>query len=92
MKTHSWFAVVPALVIAACTSKAQAKPDADPAWRPAIDLVLDGFEQHALVAVSDGAGHGQLETRDFFAALATAVLRQPSGIWLSNSATLDIKR
>jgi outer membrane protein OmpA-like peptidoglycan-associated protein len=69
MKTHSWFAVVPALVIAACTSKAQAKPDADPAWRPAIDLVLDGFEQHALVAVSDGAGHGQLETRDFFAAL-----------------------
>ena len=69
MKTLSRFAVIPVLAIAACTSKALAKPDPDPTWRPAIELLLRGFEQHPLVAVSDGAGHGQLETRDFFAAL-----------------------
>src|SRR4030095_13269683 len=38
-------------------------------WRPAIDLVLSAFERYPLVAVSDGAGHGQLETRGFFAAV-----------------------
>lgn len=69
MKTPSPFAVILALGIAASTSKAQAKPDADLTWRPAIDLLLSAFEHYPLVAVSEGAGHGQLETRDFFAAL-----------------------
>ena len=62
-------AVTVALGVAACTSSANAKQAADLTWRPAIDLVLSAFEQHPLVAVSDGAGHGQLETRNFFAAL-----------------------
>jgi outer membrane protein OmpA-like peptidoglycan-associated protein len=69
MKTSSQFAVILAVAIAACTSRAPAKQDADLTWRPAIDLVLSAFEQHPLVALSEGAGHGQLETRDFFAAL-----------------------
>jgi hypothetical protein len=69
MKTPSPFAVIVALGIAACTSKAHAKQDADLRWRPAIDLLLSAFEHYPLVAVSEGAGHGQLETRDFFAAL-----------------------
>jgi outer membrane protein OmpA-like peptidoglycan-associated protein len=69
MKTPSFCAVTVALGIAACTSSANAKQAADLTWRPAIDLVLSAFEQHPLVAVSDGAGHGQLETRNFFAAL-----------------------
>ena len=66
MKTSSPLAVILALAIAACT---QPKPDADLAWRPAIDLILNAFPDHPLVALSEGAGHGQLETRDFFAAL-----------------------
>jgi outer membrane protein OmpA-like peptidoglycan-associated protein len=67
MKTPSPFAVIVALGIAAATSRAHAKQDLT--WRPAIDLVLSAFEQYPLVAVSEGAGHGELETREFFAAL-----------------------
>ena len=69
MKTPARFAVILAVAIAACTSRAGAPRDADLTWRPAVDLILSAFEQHRLVAVSEGAGHGQLETRDFFAAL-----------------------
>ena len=69
MKTPSPFAVIVALGIAACTSRTHAKPDADLTWPPAIDLVFSAFERYPLVAVSEGAGHGQLETRDLFAAL-----------------------
>ena len=67
MKTPSPFAVIVALGIAAATSRAHAKQDVT--WRPAVDLVLSAFEQYPLVAVSEGAGHGELETREFFAAL-----------------------
>ena len=69
MKIPSPFAVIVAAGIAACTSNAHPKQDADLTWRPAVDLILGAFEQHPLVALSEGAGHGQLETRDFFAAL-----------------------
>jgi outer membrane protein OmpA-like peptidoglycan-associated protein len=69
MKTLLQFAVILVLGIAACTSRVHAKQDADLTWRPAIDLVLSAFERHPLVAVSEGAGHGQLETRNFVAAL-----------------------
>ena len=69
MKTLSQFGVILAVGIGACASGAQVKQDADLTWRPAIDLVLSAFERHPLVAVSEGAGHGQLETRDFFANL-----------------------
>jgi hypothetical protein len=64
MKTPARFAVILAVAIAACTSRAGAPQDADLTWRPAVDLVLSGFEQHRLVAVSEGAAHGQLETGD----------------------------
>jgi outer membrane protein OmpA-like peptidoglycan-associated protein len=50
-------------------SSAHGKQDADLTWQPAVDLILGAFEQHPLVALSEGAGHGQLETRDLFAAL-----------------------
>jgi outer membrane protein OmpA-like peptidoglycan-associated protein len=69
MKTLSQFGVILAVGIGACASGAHVKQDANLTWRPAIDLVLSAFEQHPLVAVSDGAGHGQLETRNFVAAL-----------------------
>jgi hypothetical protein len=69
MKSPSPIVLIVALGIAACTSRAQTKQDADLAWRPVIDLVLRAFEQFPLVALSEGAGHGQLETRDFFASL-----------------------
>ena len=69
MKAPARFVVILAVAIAACISRARAPQDAHLTWRPAIDLVLSAFEQHRLVAVSEGAGHGQLETRDFFAAL-----------------------
>jgi outer membrane protein OmpA-like peptidoglycan-associated protein len=69
-KTPFHFAVIVALAAAAaCTSRVDAKPDPDVTWRPAIDLVSSAFERYPLVAVSEGAGHGQLETRDFVAAL-----------------------
>jgi len=69
MKNPAWASVILALGIAAWTSRAHPTQDADLTWRPAIDLVLGAFERYPLVAVSEGAGHGQLETREFFAAL-----------------------
>ena len=58
-----------ALAIAACTSSAHAKQGRDLTWRPATDLVVSAFAHYPLVALSEGAGHGQLETLDFFSAL-----------------------
>ena len=66
MKALSQFAVVLALAIALGV---HAEQDADLSWQPAIDLVLSAFDRHPLVAVSDGAGHGQVETRHFIANL-----------------------
>src|SRR5262249_55001502 len=68
---YTWMKIPPRLIvilavgIPSCMSSA----DADPTWRPAVDLILGAFAQHSLVALSDGAGHGQLETRNLFAAL-----------------------
>jgi outer membrane protein OmpA-like peptidoglycan-associated protein len=93
MKTPSPFAAILTLGMTACTPRAHAKPDADLTWRPAIDLVLSAFEQHPLVAVSEGAGHGQLETRDFFAALIRDRRFAPTVRNLViEFAMLDIKR
>jgi outer membrane protein OmpA-like peptidoglycan-associated protein len=36
---------------------------------PAVEMVLRGFVTHPLVALSDGAGHGQPDTLAFFASL-----------------------
>ena len=68
-RTYDGPAGRPPLTRSAWTSRAHAKQDADLTWRPPIDLVLIAFNQHPLVALCEGAGHGQLETRDFFAAL-----------------------
>lgn len=54
--------------VAACTTASE-KRVAPLRPQPAVDVVLTAFEDHALVALSEGAGHGQLETRDFFAHL-----------------------
>ena len=62
-------AVIVALAIAACTSSPHAKQGRDVTWQPATDLVLSAFARYPLVALSEGAGHGQLETLDFFSAL-----------------------
>jgi hypothetical protein len=53
----------------ACVSGAPGRQDAELQWQPAVAVVLNAFANHPLVAVSEGAGHGQLETRDFFIAL-----------------------
>jgi outer membrane protein OmpA-like peptidoglycan-associated protein len=67
--TPALLAVGVALGIAACTTGVRTTQDRGLTWRPAADLVLDAFEQYPLVALSEGAGHGQLETLDFFSAL-----------------------
>ena len=41
----------------------------DVKWLHAIDLILTAFQTRPLVALSEGAGHGQTETREFFNAL-----------------------
>jgi outer membrane protein OmpA-like peptidoglycan-associated protein len=69
MKKRWSFIVILTVGIAAATATARVKQDTDLTWRPAIDLVLSAFERYPLVALSEGAGHGQLETLDFFAAL-----------------------
>jgi hypothetical protein len=45
--------------------------------RPAVGLILSAFENHPLLALSEGAGHGQLETRDFFTELIGNARYQP---------------
>ncbi len=64
-----------ALVIAAAACRAGAREARDAELRPqhAVDLVLSAFQRYPLVGLSEGAGHGQLETLDFF----TALVRDP---------------
>jgi outer membrane protein OmpA-like peptidoglycan-associated protein len=38
-------------------------------WRPAVDLILSAFQTRPIVALSEGTGHGQTATRNFFGAL-----------------------
>jgi outer membrane protein OmpA-like peptidoglycan-associated protein len=73
MHTIAHHVVTWALAIAACTLVAHARQERDLTWRPANDVVIDAFARHPLVAVSEGAGHGQVETLDFF----TALIRDP---------------
>jgi len=60
-----------ALIVSTTACAAINRNRADVAVRPqpAVDLILSAFDSHPLVALSDGAGHGQLDTRDFFATL-----------------------
>jgi outer membrane protein OmpA-like peptidoglycan-associated protein len=69
MSPHLRLVVVAALGIAACSSSTDERRGTDLEWRPAIAAIAGAFERYPLVALSEGAGHGQLETRDFFAAL-----------------------
>ena len=69
MNTVIRFIVALALGGAACISGPKSAADADLRGRPAVDLILSAFEDYPLVGLSEGAGHGQLETRDFFSTL-----------------------
>ena len=69
LKTTSLFILPLAVGIAVAVSEARLKQSDELKWLPAVDLILGAFQTHPLVALSDGAGHGQTETRDFFNAL-----------------------
>jgi outer membrane protein OmpA-like peptidoglycan-associated protein len=59
------------VAFAAATAACAAPPSDQAALRPqpAVDVILRAFEQHRLVGVSDGAGHGELESLDLFTTL-----------------------
>ncbi len=69
MKTATRLIVALAVSGAACISGADGPADADLRARPAVDLILSAFKRYPVVALSEGAGHGQLETLDFFTTL-----------------------
>ena len=69
MNTMTRFIVALAVGGVSCISGVKGTADADLRERPAVDLILSAFEEHPLVGLSEGAGHGQLETRDFFSTL-----------------------
>jgi outer membrane protein OmpA-like peptidoglycan-associated protein len=58
-----------ALCAAACRPGAAKGREVELRPEPAVDLVLRAFEHHPLVALSEGAGHGQPDTQQFFARL-----------------------
>lgn len=61
--------VAVALSVTACRSGRDKPQDVELRPHHAVDLIIRAFDRYPLVALSDGAGHGQPETRDFFAAL-----------------------
>ena len=61
--------VVIASSAAACLPPAATRHDSDLRPVHAVDLILGGFASHAVVALSDGAGHGQPDTLNFFTTL-----------------------
>lgn len=63
------FIAVFAVTLAGCISGSGGRINADLRERPAVDLILNGLEDCPLVALSEWAGHGQLDTRDFFSTL-----------------------
>jgi outer membrane protein OmpA-like peptidoglycan-associated protein len=69
MNPASRFIVVFAVALDGCISGTCGRTNADLRERPAVDLILNAFEDYPLVALSEGAGHGQLDTRDFFSTL-----------------------
>jgi outer membrane protein OmpA-like peptidoglycan-associated protein len=69
MNTVPLFVVALVIGGASCISGPEGAADGGLRRRPAVDLILSAFEDHALVGLSEGAGHGQLETRDLFSTL-----------------------
>lgn len=69
MKATPSFLAAVAVSIGFTVSAANGTPDGELKWRPAIALILSAFQTHPVVALSEGTGHGQLATRDFFTAL-----------------------
>ena len=69
MNAATSFIVAFAVAFAGCISADDGAADAELRARPAVDLILGAFEHYPLVALSEGAGHGQLETRSLFTTL-----------------------
>src|SRR5438067_1613865 len=69
MNDASKFIVALAVSTIACLSGTHQRHDSHLRPQRAVDLILSAFEEYPLVALSDGAGHGQPETRDFFTML-----------------------
>ena len=69
MNAATSFIVVFAVAFAGCSSANDGATNAKLRARPAVDLILDAFEHYPLEALSEGTGHGQIETRTFFATL-----------------------
>ena len=69
MNAATSFVVAFAVAFAGCISADDGAAGAELRARPAVDLILGAFDHYPLVALSEGAGHGQLETRSLFTTL-----------------------
>ena len=69
MQAAKRFIVALALSVGSCFQQPTDRVRVDPAVEPAVDVVLNAFAKHTLVALSDGAGHGQVDTRDLYVSL-----------------------
>jgi outer membrane protein OmpA-like peptidoglycan-associated protein len=69
MRAASTITTAVAILTTACLAAGSHKQRGALQQQPAIDLILNAFETHPLVGLSEGAGHGQLDTRDFFITL-----------------------
>jgi hypothetical protein len=69
MNVASEFIIALAVSTTACLPGAHKRHDADLRRQHAVDLIVGALERYPLVALSDSAGHGQSETRDFFISL-----------------------
>ena len=69
MKPALTVIVALALSVAVCRSSGGKPQHVELRPHHAVDLIIWAFERYPLVALSDGAGHGQPQTREFFARL-----------------------
>lgn len=63
------FVVALAVSTTTCVPVAHQGRHTDLQPRHAVDLILQAFEDRPVVALSEGAGHGQLDTLEFFTTL-----------------------
>jgi outer membrane protein OmpA-like peptidoglycan-associated protein len=69
MNAAPTFIVALAVSTTSCLPVAHDGRNTDLQPRHAVDVILQAFEEHPVVALSEGAGHGQLDTLEFFTAL-----------------------
>ena len=69
MNATPTFIVVLAVCTTTCVPVAHEGRNTDLQPRHAVDLIVRAFEDHPVVALSEGAGHGQLDTLEFFTTL-----------------------